>query len=135
MLESKKTWALEAFCQYEVLLKKYAFSLCQDIKLSEDCVQECFLKLCKQQKEQIYNVKSWLYTVCRNEVYQIHRKKKSVEYSNDIAEYKSDDKSPAQRAQINDDLDRLEKLLQKLPETKKGNHTPEVSRTIFLQRN
>jgi len=46
-----------------------------DWESARDVVQEAFLKLCRQDPDQVgKQVKGWLFTVCRNRAYDLHRR-------------------------------------------------------------
>lgn len=72
---------LEEFKQLFDEHKKHVFaialSILRDFELSEDVLQEVFIKLFKHLKQnEISNIKSWLISVSRNTALDLYRKKK-----------------------------------------------------------
>jgi RNA polymerase sigma factor (sigma-70 family) len=103
---------------HEKRLLLYALRLCKDQELSRDAVQDTFVKYCKEAPNVHGNVTSWLYTVCRNRVFELLRKERrmramSVEESVAIEEKAL---SPAETTAGIDDKSSLLGLLNKLPE-------------------
>ena len=53
--------------QYHGKLLKFSFGILKDTERVSDVVQECFLRLTKQEYEKIEDhIAQWLFTVCRN---------------------------------------------------------------------
>ncbi|MBS4172691.1 RNA polymerase sigma factor [Bacillus sp. FJAT-49736] len=72
---------LEEFKQHYVAYKKHVFamalSILRDFELSEDVLQDVYMKLFQYMKHQkIKNVKAWLISVSRNRALDLYRKKK-----------------------------------------------------------
>ncbi len=62
---------------YQSVLIGYAATLLHDIDLARDVVQDTFIRLCQQDIEKVRaNIKSWLFTVCRNRALDLLRKDK-----------------------------------------------------------
>lgn len=74
---------------YESALVHYTSGLLNgDWDGARDVVQEAFLKLCRQDPELVEaNVKSWLYTVCRNRAYDLLRRDQRWQMNNDALEH------------------------------------------------
>ena len=74
---------------YESALVHYTSGLLNgDWDSARDVVQEAFLKLCRQDPELVEtNVKSWLYTVCRNRAYDLLRRDQRWQMNNDALEH------------------------------------------------
>ncbi len=72
----------EAFKQYKDNIFRYSLYLTGDRQLSEDIVQETFLKLAnlKEKKSEIHSLKDWLFICARNLTFN-YLKKKSKKYS------------------------------------------------------
>ena len=67
----------QAMRNYESSLIGYASTLLNDLDLARDVVQDTFIRLCQQDLEKVReNLKSWLFTVCRNRALDIIRKGK-----------------------------------------------------------
>lgn len=65
--------------QYERPLLSYAHRMLgRDWQGAQDAVQETFLRLCRQDREQVQSrVAAWLYTVCRSRVIDMQRTNRS----------------------------------------------------------
>lgn len=74
---------------YESALVHYTSGLLNgDWDSARDVVQEAFLKLCRQDPDLVENnVKSWLYTVCRNRAYDLLRRDQRWQMHNDALEH------------------------------------------------
>jgi RNA polymerase sigma-70 factor (ECF subfamily) len=67
----------QAMRNYESSLIGYASTLLNDLDLARDVVQDTFIRLCQQDLEKVReNLKSWLFTVCRNRALDLLRKGK-----------------------------------------------------------
>jgi RNA polymerase sigma factor (sigma-70 family) len=67
----------QAMVNYESSLIGYASTLLNDVDLARDVVQDTFIRLCQQDIEKVReNLKSWLFTVCRNRALDLLRKDK-----------------------------------------------------------
>jgi len=67
----------QAITDHQSPLIGYATSILHDLDLARDVVQDTFIRLCEQEIEKISgNVKSWLFTVCRNRSLDVLRKEK-----------------------------------------------------------
>ena len=78
--QNHRQWVLEALDQYEGRLLRYAHRLlgarhaASETDDARDVVQFVFLRLCDQSESEINNrLAQWLYTVCRNRVFDILR--------------------------------------------------------------
>jgi RNA polymerase sigma factor (sigma-70 family) len=68
-------WIRDAFDRYEGPLVRYAMRLAGDVETARDVVQDTFLKLCRQQRQQVEShVAAWLFTVCRRRALDVARK-------------------------------------------------------------
>ena len=69
-----------ALIDFESPLIGYASTILNDTDLARDVVQDTFVKLCQQDIEKVReNLKSWLFTVCRNRALDLLRKDKRVQ--------------------------------------------------------
>ncbi|MEY3894993.1 MAG: hypothetical protein RLZZ214_512 [Verrucomicrobiota bacterium] len=72
---SRERFIEQAMVDYESALIGYAATLLHDIDLARDVVQDTFIRLCQQDLEKVHtNLKSWLFTVCRNRSLDLLRK-------------------------------------------------------------
>jgi RNA polymerase sigma-70 factor (ECF subfamily) len=66
---------LDAFRRYEARLLRYARSLCQDFELSQDAVQDAFIRLAEEiRRLEPGDLGAWLFAVCRNRVFDLMRR-------------------------------------------------------------
>ena len=115
----KEDWIREVLEHHEGALLRYAYRLCNDLETARDAVQDTFMKLCREDRGKVesYLVK-WLFTVCRNRVFEILRKEKMMTVLTDVELQKTEaqDESPANNAVLTDDKHTLKSLMQSLPE-------------------
>jgi RNA polymerase sigma-70 factor (ECF subfamily) len=68
-------WIHAALAQHERPLTLYALRLTGDLERARDVVQEAFLRLCEQKREDVAaHTAEWLFTVCRNLALDVLRK-------------------------------------------------------------
>jgi len=109
----------QAILDYESPLIAYATSLLRDSDLARDAVQETFIRLCRQDIAKVtVNLRSWLFTVCRNRCLDMLRKDKRAQPLGDIQWEKIAETSlqPDEHAQQQERFGRLMALLKRLPE-------------------
>lgn len=115
----KEDWIREVLESHEGPLLRYAYKLCNDLETARDAVQDTFMKLCREDRGKVeaYLVK-WLFTVCRNRVFEILRKEKRMTVLSDVKLHTTEaqDDSPAKNAVMTDDKHTLKSLIQGLPE-------------------
>lgn len=76
-MPSWESFIEQALNDFESPLIGYATTLLHDTDLARDVVQDVFLRLCQQDRAKVEeNLKSWLFTVCRNRAFDILRKNK-----------------------------------------------------------
>lgn len=127
---SGQAWVQEAVAQYERLLLAYAWKLLGDSHRARDVVQDTFLRLCHQPREEVEpELKAWLYTVCRNRCFDIFRKENRMHPLDEPhhAGQFSPDPSPAMIAEQRESHRHLIKVLETLPHNQR-----EVVRLKFL---
>ena len=72
-------WVQDAIDQHQSALIRYAQSILHDGEQARDAVQETFIKLCKQQPQEVANhLAPWLFRVVRNQCLNILRKEKRM---------------------------------------------------------
>lgn len=75
----------QALQDYESQLIAYATTILHDLDRARDVVQDTFIRLCQQDISKVQaNLKSWLFTVCRNRALDILRKEKRITPLDDI---------------------------------------------------
>jgi RNA polymerase sigma-70 factor (ECF subfamily) len=72
-------WFQSVVEQYERPLVRYAAQITGDLERGRDVAQDTFLRLCKQDRQQLDGLVNghlveWLYTVCRNRALDVRRK-------------------------------------------------------------
>ena len=107
-----------ALRDHESALVHYTSGLLHgDWDSARDVVQEAFLKLCRQDPDPVEtNVKSWLYTVCRNRAYDLLRRDPRWQMNNDALEHIAQtEPDPCESAGRNDSGREVLECLQSLP--------------------
>lgn len=80
------SWLTEALATFEGPLVRYTTRLLGDVDRARDVVQDCFLRLCRQQKSDVQDhLAEWLFAVCRNRALDLQRKKDMVTLDTDLA--------------------------------------------------
>ena len=75
----QERWVGGVVEQYEGPLVRYAAQIVGDVERGRDVVQDTFLRLCKQDREQLDgHLVEWLYTVCRNRALDVRRKEQRM---------------------------------------------------------
>ena len=70
---------------YESPLLGYATTILHDLDRARDVVQDTFIRLCQQDIPKVRdNLKSWLFTVCRNRALDLLRKDKNLQPIDEI---------------------------------------------------
>ena len=74
-----REWINTVVEQFERPLGRYATQITGDTERGRDVAQDTFLRLCRQDREQLDDLRNghlveWLYTVCRNRALDIRRK-------------------------------------------------------------
>ena len=74
---TREKFVEQAMLDYESPLIGYAATILNDPDLARDVVQDTFVRLCRQDPAKVReNLKSWLFTVCRNRALDLLRKEK-----------------------------------------------------------
>ena len=77
--DSPHEWILDVVARWESDLVRYARHLVGDVERARDVVQDTFLKLCQQDREQLDgHLTEWLFTVCRNGALDVRRKEQRM---------------------------------------------------------
>jgi RNA polymerase sigma factor (sigma-70 family) len=109
--------------QYEKPLMRYAAQLLGgDVDLARDAVQDTFLRLCREPRAEIEpHAAAWLYTVCRNRVFDMKRKESRVVAfaEGEELEHPGSEPSPAHAVEQRDSLSRINAVLSRLPDNQR----------------
>ena len=77
--QSREAFVHDALEQFEGRLGLYARSILRDRDRALDCVQDTFLRLWRQDPEDLRgHLSEWLFAVCRNRALDLLRKEKSM---------------------------------------------------------
>lgn len=120
-LADQRQWVLATVDRYERPLTRYAYRMLDDNHAAHDAVQHTFLQLCDQSPAKLGDgLPAWLFTVCRNKVLDIVRKRdRTGEWDEDGPESSGREPDPASRAE-QEDLHRcLIALVNGLPDSQR----------------
>ncbi|MGQ0635217.1 MAG: RNA polymerase sigma factor [Planctomycetaceae bacterium] len=111
-------WVHGLLIRHEADLTRYARRIVRDDERARDVVQETFLKLCREDRQQVdgHHVE-WLYTVCRNQALDVRRKEERMTALAEatITRHESREPGPAVRAEQHDAVGHLLSLVGELP--------------------
>lgn len=110
-------WVREAHDRFSSDLLRYARSLTGDGERARDVVQETFLKLCRQDREQLDgHLAEWLFAVCRNQALDVRRKEQRMTTMtlDVVLDSAGGEPPPDQVAEQRDSTDRILALLVEL---------------------
>ena len=116
--DSSESWIQASVARWESDLLRYARHLVGDAERARDVVQETFLKLCQQDREQLDgHLVEWLFTVCRNGALDVRRKEQRMTTMTlDTAmDSVSLDPLPDEAAEQQDESNRLLRIMSGLP--------------------
>lgn len=118
-----ESWVKCAIEQHEGSLLRYAQHFVHDIETARDVVQDTFLQLCRNPKEELKpRVAQWLFTVCRNRAIDVCRKERRMKLApeNQLDDQlsKQTDASfdPGSRLEKTEAAEGLTKQIEKLPD-------------------
>lgn len=117
--QSDQAWLAEVFRENELPLMGYATHLLGDRDRASDVVQDTFVRLCKQPREQVRDrVRQWLFRVCRNRALDIMKKESRMKTLDDAKASRqvSRDADPSAIAEIAEHHSNAQSLLEKLPD-------------------
>ncbi len=117
-LPENREWVQHAVAQYERPLTLYAARLLGDTDQARDVVQDTFLKLCNQPRDDVdSHLAEWLFTVCRNRALDILRKEGRMSRLSDeqIRERPGHEPAPPEQVERRETTDRVLQLLDDLP--------------------
>lgn len=111
-----------ALKEYESHLINFACTILHDRERSKDVVQDTFIKLYKQDVEKVKaNLKSWLFTVCKNRALDVLRKEKRlITLEDETLSTIGEDNSEAEQIALTEEkVASIFRLLTKLPENQR----------------
>ena len=120
--ESFENFIERAVDEYESPLIGYARTYLYDLERARDVVQDTFIRLCSQDREKVSeNLKSWLFTVCRNRCLDVLRKDKRVEPLDEIRWQKvaGEEPNPSGQLESDESLAAVMRYLDRLPTNQK----------------
>lgn len=115
---SHQDWVRGAVGRYEGPLTLYASRLLGDADRARDVVQDTFLRLCGQRREEIGDrLAEWLFTVCRNRALDVLRKEGRMTRLGDdqVHACRSPEPDPAEAIELRDSAARVMAGLDALP--------------------
>jgi len=124
-------WISSLVEQFEKPLCRYAYSLTGSVSMSQDAVQETFLRLCKGDRSRIEGHEAaWLFQVCRSRAFDLKRKDKPVQALTPQQEshITATGPTPAEAAIHREQESLMPKLMSQLPDRQR-----EVIRLKFQQ--
>ncbi len=113
-------WVLGALDRFEGPLIQYAHRLLGDRGRAHDVVQDTFLKLCKQDRDEVEgHLARWLYTVCRNRAIDVRRKESRMTTTDEVKlnGRPAAEPGPAHVAETRDAAEHAARVLADLPES------------------
>lgn len=122
MAESREQFIQRAIAEFESPLIGYATSILHDADRARDVVQDTFIRLCRQDVSKVRdNLKSWLFTVCRNRAFDLLRKDKPTRPLDEIQWQKvaGPGLQPDEQADMDERLSRVMNLLNRLSENQR----------------
>lgn len=111
-------WLSEIFREHELPLMGYATHLLGDADRASDVVQDVFVRLCRQDRQQVQDcVRPWLYRVCRNRALDVLKKESRMKTLDEqtAAAKVSREGDPQQMAQNRDASTQASRLIETLP--------------------
>jgi RNA polymerase sigma factor (sigma-70 family) len=115
---AKAEWVRAALKRHESSLLRYAASITGDTERARDIVQETFVKLCGEERENLDGrLTEWLFTVCRNRSLDVRRKEKRMTplTEMDLEMRESAEPSPSMVAEQSESSSEILRLLELLP--------------------
>lgn len=118
MPPTREQFIEQAMVDFESSLIGYAATILNDTDRARDVVQDTFIRLCQQDPGKVQdNLKSWLFTVCRNRAFDLLRKDTRLQALDEIHWKKIAEPQlpPDEQADLNERLSRVMKFLNRLP--------------------
>ncbi len=122
MPESRESFVTKAMANHESALIGYAATILHDTDRARDVVQDTFVRLCQQDPDKVRdNLKSWLYTVCRNRSLDLLRKDKHTEPIEEIRwrRVAGPGLQPDEQVEFDEKLSRVMKIMERLTDNQR----------------
>lgn len=122
MPETREEFIGRAVAEHESALIGYATTILHSVDRARDVVQDTFIRLCQQNPDKVReNLKSWLYTVCRNRALDVLRKDKHTEPMDEIrfSKVAGVTAAPDESADQEERLAQVMKILQRLSDNQR----------------
>ena len=88
----RSEWVRSILVEFEGPLLRYAQRITGDLESARDVVQETFLRLCRQDRDEVEgHLGQWLFTVCRNRALDVQRKERRMSTATDLDDRVSPD--------------------------------------------
>jgi len=117
---STMSWIEPILERFERPLIQYAASIAGNGESARDVVQDTFLRLAQQGPLEPDRLAPWLFTVCRNRAIDLRRKEnRTIAMNDEHHELTSDEPTPSARLEAKENTNRLQRLLQHLPENQR----------------
>ena len=111
-----RPWIRDALARHERALVGFAARITGDVELARDVVQDAFLALCRERREDVEpRVAEWLFTVVRNRALDVVRKDGRMSGELIESERASDEGSPTAALETREEGSRVLAMLGRLP--------------------
>lgn len=117
--EPSREWVVQALARHEGPLLRYARRLLGDVEAARDVVQDCFLRLCRERREEVEgHLAPWLFTVCRRRAIDHLRKEGRMHplESARLPETAHEGAPEAEPMEVREETDRVLACVRRLPE-------------------
>jgi RNA polymerase sigma-70 factor (ECF subfamily) len=116
----RQAWLHSVFERLQRPLVAYAMKLLGgDLGRAQDCVQETFVRLCREPQEKVEShVDAWLFKTCRNQALDVQRKESRMNVNSEAAALtglRARESEPHQRLLHGEDQRRVEQRIAELP--------------------
>jgi RNA polymerase sigma-70 factor (ECF subfamily) len=108
--------------EHESALIGYAKTFVHDLDRARDVVQDTFIRLCKQDPDKLgENLRSWLFTVCRNRCLDVLRKDRRIEPIDQVRweKFSGTEVPPDQQAEDEERIADVMRFMDRLPKNQK----------------
>jgi RNA polymerase sigma-70 factor (ECF subfamily) len=114
-------WISSAVQEYEGALVRYATQITGDLDRGRDVVQDTFLRLCKQDLQELDGrLAQWLFAVCRNRALDIRRKEDRMKsMTQDQAAAQSDGSAGINPVEQQETVDQVSHFIEGLSENQR----------------
>ncbi len=120
--DDRRHWIRQTVEQFEDPLVRYVSRILGDVESARDVVQETFLKLCDQDREQLEShLAEWLYTVSRNRALDLLRKEGRMNRAGDpeptFQVVSAPLEDPSERLEEQEQFNQILNMLRALPDS------------------